>query len=62
MAVLDGRARPSALSQSAVINADAVSLAVVALSAAYALRLAASDEPLRHRQIAIVVILGSCSA
>jgi len=49
---------PSALSQSAVINADAVSLAVVALSAAYALRLAASDEPLRHRQIAIVVILG----
>ncbi len=49
---------PSALSQSAVINADAVSLAVVALSAAYALRLASSEVPLRRRQIAVVAILG----
>lgn len=49
---------PTALSQSAVINADAASLGVVALTAAYALRAAEGEEPLRRRQVAVLAILG----
>jgi uncharacterized membrane protein len=49
---------PTALSQSAVINADAASLGVVALTAAYALRLADRGRPPRPYQLALLALLG----
>ena len=49
---------PTALSQSAVINADAASLGVVALTAAYALRLADRGVPPRAHQLALLALLG----
>jgi uncharacterized membrane protein len=49
---------PTALSQGAMINADATSLGVVALTAAYALRAADGDGPLRRRQLVVLSVLG----
>lgn len=48
---------PTALSQSAVINADAASLGVVALTAAYVLRLVDRGVP-RAYQLALLALLG----
>ena len=49
---------PTALSQSAVINADAATLGVVALGAAYTLRVLERGRPPRRHQLALFVLLG----
>ena len=49
---------PTALSQSSVINADASSLGVVALSAAYVLRLVDRGTPPRRYQLGLLALLG----
>lgn len=49
---------PTALSQSAVINADAATLGVMALTAAYALRLADRGTAPTRRQLVALILLG----